>query len=182
MAHLIPAFFTKVAICMLVFAIVSGCVTEAPAAGDEVLVRKFFELREQMLDQRGTPAQVEQILSLFKDGGQYEHPAFPVILTLDEAKSGLRFASNEHLATSERFCWSGVSRSSRLLARWTVCCEQGLEFFIDLVPQGELTPQEYDLFKIGWSHLGNPGVVVGSEARFLLQDMNLAFHLRHLVV
>ena len=60
--------------------------------------------------------------------------------------------------------------------------EEGLESFIDLVPQGELTPQEYDLFKIGWSHLGNPGVVVGSEARFLLQDMNLAFHLRHLVV
>jgi hypothetical protein len=60
--------------------------------------------------------------------------------------------------------------------------EQVLEFFIDLEPQDELTPQEYDLFEIGWSHLGNPGVVVGSEARFLLQDMNLAFHLRHLVV
>jgi hypothetical protein len=60
--------------------------------------------------------------------------------------------------------------------------EQGLEFFIELVPQGELTPQEYDLFQIGWSHLGNPGIVVGSEARSLLQDMNLAFHLRHLVV
>ena len=59
---------------------------------------------------------------------------------------------------------------------------KGANFFIELVPQGELTPQEYDLFKIGWSHLGNPGVVVGSEARFLLQDMNLAFHLRHLVV
>src|SRR6266478_10153758 len=39
-----------------------------------------------------------------------------------------------------------------------------------------------DLFEIGWSHLGNPGVVVGSEARFLLQGMNLALHLRHLVV
>ena len=59
---------------------------------------------------------------------------------------------------------------------------KGANFFIELVPQGELTPQEYDLFKIGWSHLGNPGVVVGSQARFLLQDMNLAFHLRHLVV
>ena len=42
--------------------------------------------------------------------------------------------------------------------------------------------KKYDLFKIRRSHLGNPGVVVGSEARFLLQDMNLAFHLRHLVV
>jgi hypothetical protein len=42
--------------------------------------------------------------------------------------------------------------------------------------------KEYDLFEIRRSHLGNPGVVVGSEARFLLQRMNLALHLRHLVV
>jgi len=42
--------------------------------------------------------------------------------------------------------------------------------------------KEYDLFEIGRSHLGNPGVVVGSEARFLLQGMNLALNLRHLVV
>ena len=60
--------------------------------------------------------------------------------------------------------------------------EQGLEFFMKLEPQGELTPQEYDLFKIGRSHLGNPGVVVGSETRFLLQDLNLALHFRQLVV
>ena len=39
-----------------------------------------------------------------------------------------------------------------------------------------------DLFKIRWSHLGNPGVVVGCEAGFLLQGMNLALHSRHLVV
>ena len=60
--------------------------------------------------------------------------------------------------------------------------EQGLEVFMKLEPQGELTPQEYDLFKIGRSHLGNPGVVVGSETRFLLQDLNLALHFRQLVV
>ena len=42
--------------------------------------------------------------------------------------------------------------------------------------------EECDLFEIGRSHLGNPGVVVGSVARFLLQDMNLALHLRDLVV
>jgi len=42
--------------------------------------------------------------------------------------------------------------------------------------------KEYDLFEIGRSHLGNPGVVVGSEPRFLLQGMNLALNLRHLVV
>jgi hypothetical protein len=48
--------------------------------------------------------------------------------------------------------------------------------------KGELTPQEYDLCKIGRSHLGNPGVVVGSEPHFLLQDLNLALHFRQLVV
>jgi Nucleotidyl transferase AbiEii toxin, Type IV TA system len=53
---------------------------------------------------------------------------------------------------------------------------------LTLVPQGELTPQEYDLCKIGRSHLGNPGVVVGSEPHFLLQDLNLALHFRQLVV
>src|SRR5579859_6922254 len=42
--------------------------------------------------------------------------------------------------------------------------------------------KESDLFEIGRSHLGNPRVVVGSEARFLLQGMNLALHLRHLLV
>jgi hypothetical protein len=76
----------------------------------------------------------------------------------------------------------GIHFFGDLLDSPIVFREQGLEFFIDLVPQGELTPQEYDLFKIGWSHLGNPGVVVGSEARFLLQGMNLALQLRHLVV
>ena len=39
-----------------------------------------------------------------------------------------------------------------------------------------------DLLEIGRSHLGNPGIVVGSKARLLLQSMNLALYLRHLVV
>jgi hypothetical protein len=42
--------------------------------------------------------------------------------------------------------------------------------------------KEYDLFEIGRRHLSNPGVVVGSEARFLLQGMNFALHLRYLLV
>ena len=42
--------------------------------------------------------------------------------------------------------------------------------------------QEYDLFEIRRSHLGNPGVVVRSESDFLLQGLNLALHLGHLVV
>jgi ferredoxin-NADP reductase len=78
--------------------------------------------------------------------------------------------------------WTGDKRIERAYSIVSSPYEEGREFFIELAPQGELTPQKYDLFKIGWSHLGNPGVVVGSEARFLLQDMNLAFHLRHLVV
>ena len=41
--------------------------------------------------------------------------------------------------------------------------------------------KEYDLFEIRRSHLGNPGVVVGSEAHFLLQGMNLPLNFRHLV-
>jgi hypothetical protein len=40
---------------------------------------------------------------------------------------------------------------------------------------------QYDLFEIGRSCLGNPGVVVGSETRFVLHGMNLALQLRHLV-
>jgi uncharacterized membrane protein len=42
--------------------------------------------------------------------------------------------------------------------------------------------KEYGLFEVGRSHLGNPGVIVGREPRFLLQGMNLALHLCHLVV
>jgi hypothetical protein len=54
-----------------------------------MIARKFFELREQTLDQRGTAAQVEQILTLFKQDGRYEHPVFSVVMTLDEAKRGM---------------------------------------------------------------------------------------------
>jgi hypothetical protein len=42
--------------------------------------------------------------------------------------------------------------------------------------------KDYDLFEVGRSHFGNPGVVVSSEAGFLLKGMNLALHLRHLAV
>src|SRR5690348_7351618 len=36
--------------------------------------------------------------------------------------------------------------------------------------------QEFDLFQIGRSHLGNPGIVVGGKAYFLLKGVNLALH------
>ena len=42
--------------------------------------------------------------------------------------------------------------------------------------------KEHKLFEVGRSDLGNPGVVVGSEARFLLQGVNLALDCGELVV
>jgi hypothetical protein len=77
-----------IAICMILFAITGVGCTDRQERGDDI-ARKFFELREQTLDQRGTPAQVEQILALFKDSGRYEHPAFSVVMTLDEARRGM---------------------------------------------------------------------------------------------
>jgi len=78
----------KVAVPVLLFLSIGTCVASTQVT-DEAMVRRFFELREQMLDQRGTPAQVDQLMSLFKTGGHYEHPAFSVVMTLDEAKSGM---------------------------------------------------------------------------------------------
>jgi ketosteroid isomerase-like protein len=60
--------------------------------GDRVAAR-FFELREQTLDQRGTASQVDQILALFRKDAHWEHPAFSVVMTLDEANRGM----SEHL-------------------------------------------------------------------------------------
>lgn len=78
-----------VAVSVLLFMSTRTCLAGTQATDDEAMVRRFFELREQMLDQRGTAAQVDQLLSLFKTGGHYEHPAFSVVMTLDEAKSGM---------------------------------------------------------------------------------------------
>ena len=78
--------FTTLVIILLVTT-GAGC-TDGQEQGDGI-ARKFLELREQTLDQRGTPAQVEQILALFKDTGRYEHPAFSVVMTLDEARRGM---------------------------------------------------------------------------------------------
>ena len=78
----------KLAGCIVLFAITGVGCTDGQEQGDGI-ARKFFELREQTLDERGTPAQVEQILALFKDTGRYEHPAFSVVMTLDEARRGM---------------------------------------------------------------------------------------------
>jgi hypothetical protein len=88
MAHSHAIVAAKLAVCIVLFAITGVDCTDGRELGDGI-ARKFFELREQTLDQRGTPAQVEQILALFSDTGRYEHPAFSVVMTLDEAKRGM---------------------------------------------------------------------------------------------
>jgi ketosteroid isomerase-like protein len=55
----------------------------------EQAVRTFFRLREQMLGERGSPADVDALLALFAPGASYEHPAAGVRMTLDEARRGM---------------------------------------------------------------------------------------------
>jgi ketosteroid isomerase-like protein len=62
---------------------------ERQTPSDETLIRKFFQLREQLLDQRGTSAKVDELLSLFAHDGHYEHPAASVTMTTDEARNGM---------------------------------------------------------------------------------------------
>jgi hypothetical protein len=80
---------TRITVCLVLFFTMSAVVVEAQSRSDDTLIKKFFELREQVLDQRGTAASVNELLSLFKDGGHYEHPAASVSMTLDEAKRGM---------------------------------------------------------------------------------------------
>ena len=78
----------RIAFCIVLFGTTGVGCTDGQEQGDGI-ARKFFALREQTLDERGTPTQVEQILALFKDTGRYEHPAFSVVMTLDEARRGM---------------------------------------------------------------------------------------------
>jgi SnoaL-like domain len=80
--------FARLAVCIVALAVTGGGRADGQEQDDRI-ARKFFELREQTLDQRGTTAQVEQVLALFKKNGRYEHPAASVIMTLDEAKRGM---------------------------------------------------------------------------------------------
>jgi hypothetical protein len=83
-----PSVFARLVVCMILLAVTGASRADNQEQGDRV-ARKFFELREQTLDQRGTTAQVEQILALFGTNGRYEHPAASVVMTLDEAKRGM---------------------------------------------------------------------------------------------
>jgi hypothetical protein len=60
--------FARFAVCIIVLA-VPGVGRADGQEQDNRIARKFFELREQTLDQRGTTVQVEQVLALFKKNG-----------------------------------------------------------------------------------------------------------------
>ena len=60
---------------------------EVPA--HEGTVRRFLQLRERMLGERSTPADVDALLALFTPAAVYEHPVAHVRMTLPEARSGL---------------------------------------------------------------------------------------------
>lgn len=48
-------FFIKMSVSVLLFVTMGAGIAETRSHSNEVLVRRFFELREQLLDQRGTP-------------------------------------------------------------------------------------------------------------------------------
>ena len=52
-------------------------------------IARFYELRERTLDQRGTAADVNRLLALFAGDATYEHPAFGVVMNVEEAKAGM---------------------------------------------------------------------------------------------
>ncbi len=58
-------------------------------ASKQATIERFFHLREQMLDQRGTEAQVEELMGLLSDDASYEHPAFGVKMDKADARAGM---------------------------------------------------------------------------------------------
>jgi hypothetical protein len=93
-----------------------------------------------------------------------------------------RFNKFPRICDSERRLRSPDRNSSKLAS--SLVGTRVSRIGCDEVWNSETQPngKEYELLEIGRSHLRNPGVVVGREARLLLKGMNLAFHLRHLVV
>jgi len=73
---------------VLVAAIVSGS-TFAAASSQKDAVLRFYDLREKTLDQRGTPEDVNKLLSLLTDDARYEHPVASMAMTKDQARSGM---------------------------------------------------------------------------------------------
>ena len=52
-------------------------------------VARFYELRERTLDRRGTPQDVDRLLALLTDDAKYEHPMAGIVMTKEQARSGI---------------------------------------------------------------------------------------------
>lgn len=66
-------------------------------------VVKFYALRAKTLDQRGTTEDVDKLLALLTDEGKYEHPVAGIVMTKDEARSGMLAHLKEGQDASYRF-------------------------------------------------------------------------------
>ena len=55
----------------------------------ERVVRRFYELRERTLDQRGTEQDVAALIALLTDDAAYEHPRAGVTMTRAQAAGGI---------------------------------------------------------------------------------------------
>ena len=55
----------NIVLVMILSAGIGGGLAEAQVNSRDSTVKRFFDLREEVLDQRGTPAKVDQLLSLF---------------------------------------------------------------------------------------------------------------------
>ena len=75
-------------IVVVIATIISGC-TFAAGSSQKDAVLRFYDLREKTLDQRGTAADFNRLFSLLTDDARYEHPIASVVMTKDQARSGM---------------------------------------------------------------------------------------------
>jgi ketosteroid isomerase-like protein len=59
------------------------------ASPQKDLLVRFYEIRERTLDQRGTTADVDKLLALLTPDAKYEHPTAGVVMSKDDARSGI---------------------------------------------------------------------------------------------
>jgi SnoaL-like domain len=74
---------------VFLFAAIVSWPTYSSASPQKDAVRRFYELREKMLDQHGTIFEVNELLSLMTDDVKYEHPLASVTMTKSQARSGM---------------------------------------------------------------------------------------------
>ncbi|HET9991590.1 MAG TPA: nuclear transport factor 2 family protein, partial [Kofleriaceae bacterium] len=62
---------------------------ESSEASKRTVVERFFHLREKMLDQRGAPADVDDLVSLLTEKAVYEHPVAKVSMSKADVRAGM---------------------------------------------------------------------------------------------